>query len=321
MLSTELIQEVRNKIDEDDSTDISDAVILASLNRAMTSFARRQASRHPELRRQSTTVSLNSDGETVTLPESAFGFRVSHIALARSDGSFRTLETLSARDKESYEYPSGYTTTEPTHCFFYQDRVQILPRPASGLTFRVFFDPRPEPLVLPLGRITSRTTSQFTVHELTTTNDNDETVLEVSLTNLKCYINAVDDVTGKIKGTYQVSALSTSANTIDIKTSSLDNATVFGRTVSTSIDTAEVSVHDQICWAKGSCIPYLMADYSDLFIMAAYVELTRDHLKEDVTLSMQELRAMEREANNDFAGRLGVKRIVRRARQWKNSAY
>lgn len=305
MLVDQLIQECRDGIDEDDTADVSDAKILRALNRAQLKLARLAVRKYPPLFRREHTATGVSTRE-VEIPETSYAFVVNEVSV-RAAGSSQ----WSPCDRASESSLTGYDNDSASALPKYWDQagtaVRLYPRP-SGSEVRIRYQLRPPDLVAKQGRITS--ISGQTVYLDAIGSD-----LTTSIAQLKAFVNFVDASTGAIKSTMQVSVVpATIAAPLQFKSSSLDRTTVFGQTVSTTLDT-DVAVDDYVCIANGTCVPTLLSDYSDYLVLAAVIELRRA-AGEDASAEVGQLKEIEDDVKAMWAGRAAGLRVARKNPYW-----
>lgn len=304
MLVDDLIQEVRDGVDEDDTADLSDAKILRALNRAQLKLARLAVRKYPALLRREYAETVST--RAVEVPETAYAWTVNEVAV-RSSGSTAWLPCVRAQGQDLVPWDTAATSAVPSHWDQQGTQVLLYPTP-SNTEVRIRYQLRPPDLVKSQGRITTVGSGQVYLDAV-----GDE--LTTSIAQLKAFVNLVDGTTGVVKGTMQVSAVpATIASPLTFKSSGLDRTTVFGLTVDTAID-ADVAVDDYVCIANGTCVPVMFSDYADYLTLAAVIELRRA-AGEAVTDEKDQLAALEDDLKAMWAGRAGGKRVTRAANHW-----
>jgi hypothetical protein len=306
VLVDDLVEQVRVQVDEANESDLSNSKILQALQRAQTKLVRLATRRYAPMFRGEETLTPEDGTNELTIPESAFGLVVTEVDVIRSGQAYRVdpapLSQLTALDNSS-------TTTElPLYYAQQGNKLRLLPRQAGSVEARVRYQRRPPDLVLQQGRIAAFDTQNVSV-EL----DAIGTQLTTSIAALRCFVNWVDGTTGLVKATLQVAALDADTNTVTFKTSGLGRVTVFGQTVATELP-ADGTEDDYLCLASGTCIPMLVADYSDYLVQFAVVELKRKQ-GEDVTGEVAALKDLESDVLAMWAGR-GAGKRVRRTNNW-----
>jgi len=305
ILVDDLVQLVRDDIDEANITDIDDSFILKKLNKAQRIATNKVIRRYDELFLVETGSGSRSDTTTTSgtvkyaLPTDIFGTRLENVTQVHSDGTVTDLTRV--RKQTAYEWSTSYTTEDPRkYCVVHRD-FEIYPPPAAGLTLRLLYTRIPETLVMQQGRITVVGADYVMVDEL-----GDDLTTSVSDNN--CFVNFIDPRTGNVRGSAQISALNTTTGKLTIKTASLTKSTVLGKTISTSLPST-LAVDDYVCVVRGTCIPELPEAYTDYLVQHAVVAIKR--LKGEPTQEdFAELKDQESDLVSAWSG-MEQKRQVR----------
>ena len=303
LFASDLITRVREKSDESNTESVSDSFILRSLNEGQRTLVRVVARQYDEIFIDYTD--LTTDGTAfLTIPEAAYDRRVEFIEV--NDGNYwnrlqkvKPGRVTSYRTSTQAQRPGAYSTK--------QNKIQLLPTPASGLTMRVWYTKRPGSLVKSYGRVVDYSTANGTI-----TLDNLSSDVSTDVDSLAAFINVIDGTTGLVKGSYQVA--SAASNVVTIKSSGLDRSTVAGLTISTSL-TTDIEKDDYICSISGTCVLELLADYSDYLIQYAVVDVRRS-LREDTSSDYAHLKDLERELETIWAGREQQNRVAAKNPHW-----
>lgn len=306
LTTNDLLSEARAQMDESNTADVSDADILAALNRAQRKAANIVAKRWEDALLEFTTVSLTAGTDTYDIPEDAYGRRIDALTCVRN-GLEYPLKRVSYRDL--YKYTSTTQVAVP-YVYAMKGRSYIVkPLPASGVTLKLWYTKAPETLVLSQGRITSVSVASSYVLV-----DSLGSGLTTSTDALGAFVNIVDAQSGKIKVTLQVSALTTASKQVTFKTSGLTYATVYNRTVATAVPTT-VEVNDLVCAVQGTCVPDLPDACLDFYTQYAVHDVRR-RMGEPVADEAAMLKALENDVERQWAGRESVGRIANKARPW-----
>lgn len=305
MLVNDMLEEVRRLSDEDNTSDIADVDILASLNRAQQKLARIAARHYAPMFMRESTISTFS-GREATLPEAANGLIINQVDV-NENGTYFQVYPGTMRNMVALE--SAGTTSRPEFFVIRGNKMLLYPQPSNGVSLRVRYQIRPSKLVLSQGRITSYDSNSGYLY-LDALGDD----LTTSITELKAFINIVDSTTGLIKSTHQISAIDTSQKRLTIKAASLDRSTAFGNTVSTTLPT-DIDYDDYVCIADGTCIPTLVVDYSDYIIQFSVVE-TLNRLGIPAQEAYSKLKELEDDVMAMWAGRPISIQISQRNRHW-----
>lgn len=259
----DLIQQVRDLIDEDNTSDLGDDVILRMLNRSQQEMVRILTKKYNSHYMRE-TIYTSSDFEAdsssqnriVKLSNQAFGFAVNMVDAKIGTSWFPvprvpfSYNLAQDNASESNSLPTAYST-QGNDLYFY-------PKPSSSTQIRVRYQFRPAKLVKTQSRITSSSGAVLTV-------DSVGSGISTSVDTLAGFINIIDHLTGEIKSTHQVSGYDSTAKTITIKTSGLDRSTVFGYTVSDSLPST-LANDDLVCLADGTCVPTFAHDLTNFLV-------------------------------------------------------
>lgn len=260
----ELIQRVRDIVDEDNTTDISDALILRMLNRAQQELVRILTKRYKNHYMREvvySTSDMTTDASSATrvleVPNQAYGFAVNYIDAKIGSSWFPVQQvpfpyTLGLDNNQSSGLPLSYALKG--------NYVYLFPAPHSGTEVRIRYQFRAPKIVASQGRITA-----FDLSTETMTLDSLGSDLTTSVTNLWAFLNIIDHLTGEIKGTVQISGITTTTKVLQVKTSSLDRSSVFGYTVRSDLP-ADISKDDLVCTADGTAIPLLAHDMTNFLV-------------------------------------------------------
>lgn len=309
MLVDNMIQDVRDLSDEDNTSDISDSAIISSLNRGQQKLVRLAARKYePMFMREVELSSFDgTDSREATIPETAYSLIVDQVDVRKDNRSYRVLP---APIRHMTELETGNSSTQiPWYYSLRGNKILIYPKPSSGTVLRVRYQIRPPKLVKSQGRITTIDSDNTRLYVDSLGSD-----LTTSIAALKAFVNVIDGTTGLVKGTLQISNLDTDQNLITFKTASLDRSSVFNQTVSTSLPT-DIALDDYITIADGTCIPQLVRDYSDFIIQYAVVE-TLNRLGLPSGEAYAHLKELEDDVMKMWTGRPTPKRVTNRSRHW-----
>lgn len=309
---SELITEVRNQLDEVNTTNVTDAQILAALNRGQRKgtniIARKYDGLFVTSDESTTTVAGQQDYD---IPAAAFGRRIEKVEIIEGSSTVWEVHRISFHKTTSFDLDSQIT--RPYHYALVKNKIKLYPIPAGSLTIRIWYTAAPGRLVEPQGRITS-------------VNDASNYILVDSLGSdlttdtsdgFNAYVNFIDYVTGDSKGSAQIAALDTGTNKLTIKTSGLTRSTVLGNSVSTSLPT-DLSADDYVCVISGTCVPEIPGAYTDYLIQYAVVEIRR-RLSEPTDAEFAQLKDLEEEIQLMWSGREAAHRVRKASRHWNTN--
>ena len=307
-LASEMIESVRDGLDEFNIDSIKEPQILKALNRAQRSAVNIIARKYEDAFLEE--IEYTADGETkeVPIPEACFGGRVEMLEYMVGEKpipmrriTFRQATNIEAKERVG----SGPYV-------WYQKRniLRVLNGLSNGQKVRIWFTIEPEKLVEEQGRITliNTTDNRVTVNSI-----GDDLTTEAD--NLNNYVNIVDAQTGDVKCSLQISAIS--GNKIYFK-SSPDRTTVFNRPIDSAID-SEVELDDYVCISRGSCISSVYEAYVDYLVEKAVVTIKRS-IGEDGPTDYTALNELKVELINIWSGRENTRRVSQKSRRWKTRA-
>lgn len=306
ILVDDMIDMVRDQIDENATNDITDQDIVQALNRAQDSAADILARHYPDpMLDDPRTLPMVARQSVYDLPEDIFESRL--VGVEATNGTVvYPLIRIPYSDLNIYE--SSGTTNIPYVYAIVGPKLYIKPQPGSDSTFylRLWVLKELETLQEQQGRITHIDQANNKIYldsageDLTTESDNNNS-----------YVNVVDSATGLIKSSFQIKTLV--SNVVTFK-SVPDRAAVYGKDIAAEIpDTVEVD--DYICNVRGSCVPYLKKPFSNYMIQFAVVEIKR-RLGEDVAQELQALKDFEEQVERTWAGREQQLRVSKRTKHW-----
>jgi hypothetical protein len=304
--TSELIDQVRYQIDEENNTTVSDEDILQALNRGQDNATHLMVNQYPDpLVTFSTTTSVRGQ-RNYSLPEDIFEDKLQKVEILES-GIAWEVKRIRYRDVSYYETQSQ--AVRPLYYYILGKEFYLLPTPAGGnRDIRYWYIRELDPFVTPQGRITSiDTVNNYVVvnslgDDLTTESD-----------NLNNYLNIVDAQTGLIKVSMQIQSIDTDQNRVTFKTTP-DRSSVFNREISGAIPTT-VEVDDFLCVSRGNCVPYLKKPLSNYVVQYAVLEIKRK-MGEPVDAEERALKKFEDTVEGAWSGREHQLRVTKRSRNW-----
>lgn len=269
----ELIQRVRDIVDEANDSDVTDAVILRAMNRAQQELVReisRTYKSHYMHDQVFTTADLTTDSSGISavlaIPTGSFAYAINYVDV-KQGGSWFPVQQV------PFSFTQGLDSTSsvglPSQYSVRGRHIHLYPAPQSGTSIRLRFQFRAPKIITSQGRITGFNSTTETV-----TLDALGTGLTTSVATLGAFVNIVDHITGEIKGTLQVSGITTASKTLQMKVASLDRATVFGQTVLTALP-SDIALDDLVCLADGTCVPLLAHDLTNFIVDIAGFHVKR----------------------------------------------
>jgi hypothetical protein len=301
----DLVQEVRDQVDEPNTRTRGDASILRVLNRGQRLMNQLLAQEYPEPLLKTATLDLSSSAEN-DIPEDAFEDRAEYIEISIPGAPQPTRQRKYADSSRLY----GSTTSVPWTWHIEGRKIKWHQIPSGAYDARVYYPRRLDQLVMSQGRVTEVGADYISVDPDSLGDD-----LSSSSDQLGSYIYIVNWRTGEIRGTFQISS-KTAAGRINLRTSGA-RSTVLGRTVSGSaaLATSEAAVDDYICLVHGTCVPYFQDTLAGYLVQYAVDGLTRS-LGGDARMEQQILRDVEDRVAGTWSSRGATERIQSRSGVW-----
>lgn len=307
LTTSELIDAVRQQIDETSEADITDQHILDALNRSLTNGYNTVAKVHPDPLVTFTDFTVTSASQ-IDLPETIFEDRVLHVDHLYSNTQ-RRLRPSTYSDLHLYEY--NVTTNYPQVWAVLQRELLIRPMTSGGAVIRVWHVKAPEKLVKPQGRITRLGSDYFVV-------DSYGNGLSTDADELNSYFNVISFNKGDVKWSGQVKTIV--GDKITHKTT-VSRSTVLNQTIGTDHTTPSPAIRedDYICEVGGTCVPYLPVVLENYILQHAIVDLL-DRLGHDSTFARQTLGQYNKALVKQWAGRASTTRVKLTSSQWTSSS-
>lgn len=302
----ELVAQVRDAVDEENTTDLTPTTILRALNLGKNKLLRLAGQHYPQMFKREATLS-GTGSRAVDLPEDAFGWRVNEV-LAVSGGTSYRVQAAQLQQLTDYDNPQTQVTL-PLYYAQVGKQLWFYPTAGAGAVLKVRYQQRVPDLVVAQGRIINNDTAGSRLYL-----DALGSGLTTSIAALGAFINIIDSTTGEVKVTLQVNGLDTTNNALTYKTTGLDRTSVFGQDVSTEVPTT-VELDDYVCLASGTCVPTLLQDYYDYVVQHAVVTLKRK-MGEQAPEEYAALKELEEDVKSMWAGREGSKRVARKSPYW-----
>lgn len=302
----DLIQIVRDDIDEANLSDVENSEILKKLNRAQRQAVNKVVTDYDEMFLATTTVTLTAGTAEYDMPSDIYGQRLEKVQQIIDDRPYR-VDRVTYRQSDDFERLS--TSTRLRRYAIKHNKYVLYPTPSSNLTIRLWYMRNPETLVTQQGRVTSSGTDGSTgkPYVIVSGIGSDITTSSSSLNN---YVNIIDSATGRVKGSLQIASINTSTGQILFKDSSLTRSSVLGKTISTSLP-SDLAVDDYICTVHGTCVTEFPQAYVDYITQHAVVSIKRakgEPTQEDYA----ELKNQEAGLESYWDGREASMRVTRR---------
>ena len=303
-----LIEEVRDLIDEDNTSAVTDANILASLNRSQDRVASILSKHYSPPMLAAREIPVVEGQTEYDIPEDTLEERILGVdwKATGSTGSYYKLTQCAYNDISRYE--SVAQAQYPKYYYVIGSSFHLLPTAPPGGTLRAWVLEDPPPLVIEQGRITfiPGAGNYVIVDEVgeDVTTDVDE---------LGSYVNLIDKNTGKIKATLQVQSIAQDGK-ITFRTTptrtSVQDQTVVGALPTT------LQADDYICNVAGTCVPLLKKPSSNFIVQYAVAEMVKK-LGGDVGMELSVLAKLEEDVTRSWSGRPNTLRVRNRSNSWQ----
>lgn len=310
---SEIITEVRDQLDEVNVLNVTDAQILAALNRGQRKGTNIIARRFDELfLTYDSSITTTAGTQNYAIPTAAYGRRIEKVELV--DGNI-TYEIRKISFHDSSKFNSSSQVSRPYYYAQKKNEILLYPAPSGGRTIRVWYTDRPEELVTSQGRITAYSDNSGAADTVTLDSIGSDLTTDTT-DGFNAYVNVIDYTTGDIKGTLQIAAINTTTKVVTFKYDQTNaRTTVLGRTVSNTLPT-DISQDDYLCVITGTCVPEIPGAYTDYLTQYAVVEIRR-RLGEDTSQEFAALKELELEIEKMWVGRESSHRIRKSSTHWQ----
>jgi hypothetical protein len=266
----DLIDRVRDDVDEDNVVDLSSADILQKLNRAQRKGVLKIIKNYDSLfltTRDVTTESGVSDYDWAT---NVYAGKVKKLELIVNG---RATEIRRIHFRQSTPHTRDTQTTRPTRYELIGKKWRLYGTPNGALTIREWYVRNPENLVTSQGRVLSSgldaTTGQPYVILDSVGSD-----LTTSTSSLNCFVNFINPDTGVVAGSAQIASIDTATKKVQFKITGLSRTTVLGKTISASLPD-DLAADWYLATVHGTCVPEIPEAYHDYLTQHAVVAIKR----------------------------------------------
>lgn len=305
----DLLSQVRDQLQETNTTTVSDTTLLNALNRG-NSYAWDIYARHypdPLVVREEVTLDANG---IFQIPDAAFEQRLQKVELTQSNIVYE-LERMNYRRTSPYR--NNVVGSRPAFYSIRGRNVELLPKPSvGGFSFFTYYIRRPDALRLQQGRVSATTAAVSGVSDANIVVDSVGSSLSTSDPYLK-YVNFVDGRTGEIRGSAEIKSISGTQITFK---QTPTRTSVLGRTISGDIP-SDLEADDYITDINGSCVVFLQQPTTNFLIQYAVAEVRRA-LGYDTGVEKSVLKDFEQQVEHTWAGREASLRVKHSNRIWRN---
>lgn len=257
-----LITEIRSLISERNTNGaLSDSLdIIPLMNIAQDRASTILAKYYQEPLLTNETITLQSGVTSYTIPENAFQDALVKVECKISNGIYREMPRIKARDSTAYETPASASI--PLVYFIIGRTYNILPKPTGAYGLRIWYLEDLPKLDIQQGRIIQVDEANNTVYiDALVTDSDGANYLTTSASSDNAYVSIIDGQTGKRKGIFQISSMPTTDGAtnaaIVFKSTTPTRTTIDNYTVSTSMTGLSVAKDDYLCLAPATCISVL----------------------------------------------------------------
>lgn len=313
MITTDqLVQEVREQADEQNTKAKTTAAIIRVLNRGMRIANSVLARHYSDPLITSTTLDL-SDGAEQDIPTDCFEDRVEYIQISVTGGA---TETRRRNFRDSTRLGAGGSTAAPWTWEIRGREIVFQQTPTGAYDALAFYLRKLEKLTPVQGRLTATPASTYLLVEQEEGQGDD---LDSNSDARESYINVVNWATGEIRATFQIASIVDAQ--INLRATPL-RSTYLGRTVSgsASLATCGAEADDYICLAEGTCVPFFSDGLSDYLVQYAVAAVTRSLQNGDARLEEQLVADARERVRAAGSGRGQTDRVKHRSAAWPSVA-
>lgn len=309
--TNDLMRILRSKLQESNSSKVSDQELLDALNVAQDECFNLVARRYPDSLAANIDLTVDSDG-IFTIPEDAFEQRLTRVYRVRSNISYQL-------DREDYREIDRWqgVTGVPTHYAILRNKGYIVPTPTvSGYTYRASYLQDVPPLVQEQGLIDDFAVAGGGNAQVTVSSLGSRITADTS--SLDRFVNVIDGQSGLIKATLEVKSIDTTTGVVVFKATPT-RTKVYNRTVSSDIP-SDIEQEDYLCTADGSCVLFFKKPNSNYILQHATTEIKRS-LGMDAQLEEMALSRYEENIEKLNSGRENTHKVHRTRSRTNNRRF
>jgi hypothetical protein len=311
--TADLLREVRDQADEQNTSAKSDLAILNALTRGQRIGCGVLARRLPDVLRAEEEIDLVGGTEDYDLPDDCFEHRVLELTLSVGT-NYVPVEIVSA--SELTRFRSTARTSIPLAAAVVGSSLRVAPVPTGSYDGTVAYCQRRLPLVLPEGRVTAYDTAStpYIVVDPDERADDSTATMSSEQDRLESYISVINWRTGAVRAAFQVASITN--DRVSLASTPL-RSSVRGQTISGSsaLATCGIEKDDYLCLTGGTCVPFFQDSLLNYLVAYATSELRRS-----LDGQAQLEKAVEKEAEEalqlQWSARPGQARVRARASAW-----
>ena len=307
LTSSDMIGDVRVRIDEDNVKSATNDAILRMLTQGAERALRLAIRKHPDGLLTSGSLTLVSGQAMYDIPEYVYEDYVLRVEINYGDGHYQEVERRDFANTASFEQSDSRDA--PLVWRQNGEHIEFVPAPSGTYNARFWYIEDIPPLVLPEGRVTKvNSTGNYCFIDW-----GDETSVSTVSDENESFLNVVDGQTGRIKGSLQVSDITDAKLTFR---ASPTESSVLNRTISGSVSDVSLEKNDYVCNVSGTCMPLMKKSIYQYAVQYA-VTMLMPKASGNYELEAQILKDFEDELNTSaWTGRRSSMRIRDRARAW-----
>lgn len=311
MTTADLIQEVRDLSQEQNTTNPTDEAILRTLTRGQRFVVSELVRIYPE----PLLVAFDPDPADVVagaipIPGDAFEDRVTYVEFVLDGSRPYRVPWRRYNQVAALRFSQAHVSV-PYAVYTVGREIRFAGLPTGAYTCSVTYVRQPEPLVAPQGRITAIGADYLVIEPV------NSPTLTTESDDLASYINIINHQTGEIRASFQIRSLPDSGNKINLRTPP-QRTTVQGRAVLSATSLADCGAveDDYVCLIKGTCVPMLGTAFNGYLVQYAMADISRSLDEAQSQLSGQIAEAYRNIAQQQDSGRDAPMRIKNTSKIW-----
>lgn len=307
LTSSDMIGDVRVRIDEDNVKSATNDAILRMLSQGADRALRLAIRKHPDGLLTSGPLTLVNNVAQYAIPEYVYEDYILKVEIDFGDGMFQEVDRRDFANTASFE--QSQPTESPLVWRQNGEYIEFVPAPSGTYNARIWYIEDIPPLVLPEGRVTKvNSTGNYCFIDW-----GDETQISTISEENESFVTIVDGQTGRIKGSLQVSDITDAKITFRAIPT---EAEVLNRAILGSVTDVHMEKNDYICNVSGTCMPLMKKSIYQYAVQYAVLMLI-PKVSGNYEIEAQLLSDFEKElATSAWSGRRTSMRIRDKARAW-----
>lgn len=313
LTTTDMIGDVRVRIDEDNVKSATNDAILRMLSQGVERALRKAVRLHPDGLISHAALTLVANQAEYLIPEYVYEDYILRIEVDFGDGNFSEVEQRDFGNAIAFE---GANPVEAPLVWRQSGQhIEFVPAPTGTYNARFWYVEDIPPLVLPEGRVTKvNNTGNYCFLDW-----GEETTIDTTSDSNESYVSIIDGQTGRIKGSLQVNAIEDAKVTfrpVPVESAVL-NKPISGLTTEVSLEK-----NDYLCNVSGTCMPLMKKTIYQYAVQYA-VTMLMPKASGNYEVELAILGEFEKDLGSSlWGGRRKTVRIRDKARAWnKGTAY